>query len=51
MRADFAGFASVSGVSENERELVLVNFTQANIGSVGNAKSFVRTKFGRADSI
>ena len=37
MRADFAGFASVSGASENEQRQVLANFTQANIGSVGGA--------------
>ena len=37
MRADFAGFASVSGVSENKLWQVLANFTQTNIGSVGGA--------------
>ena len=37
MRADFAGFASVSGAKENEQRQVLANFIQANIDSVGGA--------------
>ena len=37
MKADFAGFASVSGVRENEQRQVLANFMQENIGSVGGA--------------
>ena len=37
MKADFAGFASVSNISENKLWQVLANFTQANIGSVGGA--------------
>ena len=46
MRADFAGFASVSGASENEFKQVLANFTQVNIGSVSNAKNSMFVNVG-----
>ena len=46
MRVDFAGFASVSGVSENKQRQVLANFTQANIGSVSNAKNSMFVNVG-----
>ena len=50
MRANFSGFASVSSVSENEQRQVLANFTQANVGSVGNAKSLIFANVGNASN-
>ena len=50
MRADFAGFANVSSVSKNEQRQVLTNFTQTNIGSVGNVKSLIFAKVGNANN-
>ena len=39
LKANFAGFASVSGLSENEQRQVLANFTQVNIGSEDNSSN------------
>ncbi len=49
MRVDFAGFASVSGVSENKQRQVLANFTQVNIGSVGGAVNLMLPNIAKTD--